>query len=83
MSIIFNRYEPTAGEIDSEARLYEREPVDCGPLHALLVLRIRNKMLTAEYEALAADMKRLETVKQQDLKDQLGEMLRAMKKANG
>ncbi|HEV2709164.1 MAG TPA: hypothetical protein VGU67_03025 [Edaphobacter sp.] len=50
MSLAINRYEPTLEEIEAEARVFEREGTcDRGPLHALLVERIRFKMLETAF----------------------------------
>lgn len=50
MSIAVTRYLPTADELEAEARNFEREGgAELGPLHALLVERIRLKMLEREY----------------------------------
>ena len=56
MKLEVDRYEPTGDELASEGLLYEREPVGRGPLEQLLVLRIRHKMLLAEYAALVKDV---------------------------
>lgn len=59
MSLAINRYEPTPDEIEAEARLFEREPDNHGPLKALLILRIRNKMLAQEYADLLNDYRKV------------------------
>ena len=53
---LLERYEPSEEEIESEALVYSREPVGLGALRELLALRIRHKMLVAEYQALAKDV---------------------------
>jgi hypothetical protein len=45
-------YEPTTDEIEAEARVFKKEDCECGPLHALLVQRIRFNMLETEYRRI-------------------------------
>lgn len=55
MTLAITRYEPTPEEIEAEARVFEREGCERGPLHALLVQRIRFKMLERAYELRAEE----------------------------
>jgi hypothetical protein len=59
VSLAISHYLPTPAEIEAEARIFEREGAESGPLHALLVERIRLKMLVTEFKALIADYRKM------------------------
>lgn len=68
MSLAINNYKPTTDELEDEARILKRESIDFGPLHSLLVTRVRLRMLCTEYENLVADYGRfLESERKFDL----------------